>query len=216
MKIPTNWSFHNEEIANNFDNHVREQLPWYDLVTNAVVHIGRHYIQDESLVYDIGASNGNIARALTPILKQRNAYIVGIDNSKDMVNNYKSDYSDIRLADALTFDYVQSDLIVCFLTMMFIPPKHRSMLIDRLMESLNKGGALVIVDKCLPVSGYPSIIMSRLALNEKLNSGATPKDIIDKELSLSGVQIPINTCILPENAVEFFRFGDFAGWIIEK
>ena len=30
MEIPKNWSFASQEVAKNFDNHVREQLPWYD------------------------------------------------------------------------------------------------------------------------------------------------------------------------------------------
>lgn len=31
----------------------------------------------------------------------------------------------------------------------------------------------------------------------------------------SGVQRPLKKCELPDNAVEWFRFGEFAGWIIE-
>ena len=30
MKVPKIWTFENKEVANDFDNHVREQLPWYD------------------------------------------------------------------------------------------------------------------------------------------------------------------------------------------
>ena len=28
MKIPKTWTFENKEVANDFDNHVREQLPF--------------------------------------------------------------------------------------------------------------------------------------------------------------------------------------------
>lgn len=36
-----------------------------------------------------------------------------------------------------------------------------------------------------------------------------------KELSLSGVQRPLYKGELGSDAVEVFRFGDFAGWLIE-
>ena len=58
-------------VARGFDRHVREQLPWYDLATNAILHVARHYIPQDGLVYDFGASTGNIGRALAPILKER-------------------------------------------------------------------------------------------------------------------------------------------------
>ena len=37
-----------------------------------------------------------------------------------------------------------------------------------------------------------------------------------KELSLSGVQRPLYRGALGPDAVEVFRFGDFAGWLIER
>ena len=63
MQIPKNWTFENTSVAQNFDKHVREQLPFYDLATNAISHIARHYIQENKLVYDIGASTGNIGNS---------------------------------------------------------------------------------------------------------------------------------------------------------
>ena len=54
----------------------------------------------------------------------------------------------------------------------------------------------------------------RLALAGKLSAGVEADEIIAKELSLGGIQRPIDPEILGD-AVEWFRFGDFAGWIIE-
>ena len=56
LKIPTDWTFKNANVAKHFDDHVREQLPFYDMATQAVEHIGRHYIPHGGLVYDIGRS----------------------------------------------------------------------------------------------------------------------------------------------------------------
>jgi tRNA (cmo5U34)-methyltransferase len=40
------WSFESREVANKFDEHVREQLPWYDMITDAVVYITRNYLTE--------------------------------------------------------------------------------------------------------------------------------------------------------------------------
>jgi tRNA (cmo5U34)-methyltransferase len=56
--------------------------------------------------------------------------------------------------------------------------------------------------------------MRRLTFDWKLRNGASPDQIITKELSLSGVQRPMTISELPD-AKEFFRFGEFVGWIIE-
>jgi len=64
MKIPDDWTFKSQDIAAHFDQHVKEQLPWYDLITKVIVCIARHYIESNGLVYDIGCSTGNITGAI--------------------------------------------------------------------------------------------------------------------------------------------------------
>jgi hypothetical protein len=44
MQIPQNWTFKSDHIADHFDQHVREQLPWYDLATFATAQMARHYV----------------------------------------------------------------------------------------------------------------------------------------------------------------------------
>ena len=213
MKIPSEWTFESGDIAAGFDEHVREQLPWYDLATKSIVHVGRHYIPMGGLVYDIGASTGNIGRALDGVLKSREALLIALENSNAMIPKYRGP-GIIELSDARAYAFKPFDLCVCFLVLMFIPPKDRAALLANLRASLLPGGALIVFDKCLPASGYPAVVMSRLALAGKIENGANARDVIDKELSLSGVQRPLDPAELGD-AVEFFRFGDFAGWIIE-
>ena len=55
----------------------------------------------------------------------------------------------------------------------------------------------------------------RLTLAGKMAASCDPAEIIAKELSLCGVQRPLSPAELPHHAVEFFRFGEFAGWIVE-
>jgi tRNA (cmo5U34)-methyltransferase len=217
MKIPTNWTFDNTDVAANFDSHVREQLPWYDIVSTAIAQIGNHYIPEYGVVYDIGASTGNIEKVLMNTLSDRGARFIPIEKSPDMVAAYTG-LNDVLVMDATDVEYEPFDFAVCFLSMMFIPPHKRIALMDTLMHNLRDGGALVIVEKTIPMGGYAATVLSRLTLKEKLNNGASPEDIITKELSLSGVQRPIDQDKLFANYkyTEFFRYGEFGGYIVEN
>ncbi len=215
MKIPGEWTFRNHDVAESFDRHVREQLPWYDLLTGAVAHIARHYIPAGGLVYDIGASTGNIGRAIEPVLESRSAELIAIENSAQMAGLYEGPGM-ILIGDALECDYREFDLAICFLVMMFFPPSTRREFVRRLKDKLRPGGAIIVVDKCEAVSGYPATVLWRLALSNKIAAGVDADEIVAKELSLGGVQRPVNPSIFGPDAIEFFRFGEFAGWLIEN
>lgn len=213
MLIPKNWTFKSEDIASDFDNHVREQLPWYDLCSGAIEHIARSYLPEGGLVYDIGASTGNINKALSDLITDRSAKYIGIDNSLEMVEAFTGEGAIIH-ADAIDFDYQDFDVCVLFLVTMFLPKSKQKAFIDKLILKLNVGGAIIIVDKCEQSGGYLSTVFNKLAIREKVKT-TTAEDIIRKELSLSGVQRPISQEVL-SLGVEFFRFGEFVGFVIEN
>lgn len=215
IAIPGEWTFRDSHVAQGFDQHVREQLPWYDLVTSAVAHIARHYIPHRGQVYDIGCSTGNIGRALAPVLEAREASLVGIEAAREMIERYDAP-GEVVLADAVDYDYCEFDLAICFLSIMFMPVRQRPQLIARLRQFCRPGGALIILDKCQPLTGWPATVLWRMTLEQKVRAGVSADEIIRKELSLSGVQRPIDPAVLGSNAVEWFRFGDFAGWLIER
>lgn len=215
MKIPETWTFEDAGVAGDFEAHVREQLPWYDLVTAAIVQIARHYIPSEGLVYDIGASNGNIGRALEPVLTQRAARLVGIEPSAEMCDHYHAP-GKLACSSAETYQYEAFDFAVAMLALMFVPPAEVAPLLERLIARIRPGGALVLVERTLPPAGYMSIVTSRLTLAAKARKGASSAEIVAKELSLAGVQRPLDRRLLDRfGAVEWFRYGDFAGYVIE-
>ncbi|MFN7185211.1 MAG: methyltransferase [Alphaproteobacteria bacterium] len=215
MDIPREWTFENTKVASGFDRHVREQLPWYDLVTGAVAHIARHYIPRNGLVYDIGASTGNIGQAIEETIVERKAKLVGIEASAEMCARYKAPGELVQI-DALDYRFQPYDLAICYLVLMFLPVGKRQEFIDYLKSLIKPGGALLIVDKCEAATGYEATVFWRLTLAGKIAAGVDAESVIAKELSLSGVQRPLDPAMLGDDAVQWFRFGDFAGWIVTK
>ena len=216
MHIPKNWTFENTSVAENFDKHVREQLPFYDLATNAISHIARHYIQENKLVYDIGASTGNIGNSLKSIIETRKAKLIALEKSKEMCNEYKG-YGTIVNADATNYPFKEHCLSILYLVLMFIPLDKRDSLINNLFQNLNKGGAIIIFDKEISYGGYFGTVLYRLILANKIASGVSAEDVIAKELSLAGVQIPFDPSNYKDLEIKrWFKYGDFGSWIIEK
>ena len=213
MQIPENWSFKSDDIAAAFDAHVREQLPWYELATGVVVHFARHYIAEDGVVIDVGASTGNVARALAETLDQRSAHLYAIDNSAEMIARYAGPGT-AEQGDVRSYDFASRapDLIVAFLVLMFVPPAVRSNVIARMKAALRPGGAIIVFDKREPIAGEVGQITYRLTLAAKYENGAKAEDVIRKELSLAGVQRPLEAGELA-GFVEVFRFGDFSGWV---
>jgi len=212
FRVPSEWTFQTPTAAAAFDAHVRESLPWYDLVTGAVVHIARAFIPHGGLVLDVGASTGNVGRALNPVLDARRAELIAIDNSEAMADVY-SGPGDLVIADAADYDFWQPrqpDVVICFLSLMFVPTGKREAVIMRMKQALKPGGAIIIVDKIAPQAGYGGTVNYRLTLAAKHEAGATAEDILRKELSLNGLQRPLENAEL-DGFQEFFRFGDFVG-----
>lgn len=216
IDIPVHWTFKDKSVAEGFDRHVREQLPWYDLVTDAIVQIGRHFIGEGGTVYDVGASTGNIGRALDSIIVDRNANLHAIEESAHMADKWWGPGT-LHIENALDYPFVEYDFAVCNLVLMFLRADDQAVLLGKLQNKIRPGGALVLVERMLPPSGYLSIVNSRLTLAAKLKAGVPPEDIVAKELSIAGSQRPIDArVLLAHGATEWFRYGDFAGWIITK
>ena len=216
----TSWTFESKEIAETFDSHVREQLPWYDMVTDAVVYIARNYLPEYGVVVDIGASTGNMVDKLMPLTFERMADVVAIEKSISMCdvlkNKYKkSDCVVVENSDVTRGDLPKANVFILFLTMMFIPIDKRKALMDSMRANCKQGGVIVVVDKICDHGGYFATVLKRLTMQFKLQQGAKPEDVLNKEMSLAGVQIPIDPAILGADAKQFFRMGEFAGWVIE-
>jgi len=215
------WTFDTPEIANTFDEHVREQLPWYELVTEAVTYIIRNYLPHRGVVVDIGASTGNMVHKIAPLVSERLGEIIAIEKSASMcnvlTNKYakKNDWIHVKETDITKTIMPKGDVYIMFLTMMFIPVEHRKALINSMRANCKRGGVIVVVDKVCDHQGYFSTVLKRLTMHFKLQQGAKPEDVLTKEMSLAGVQIPIDPAILGEEAKQFFRMGEFAGWVIE-
>lgn len=216
MKIPEQWTFRSADIATEFDRHVRSHLPWYDIATTAVRDVVSQFLPLGGHVYDIGAANGNVGRAIAVLLESRAASLTAIEPSEQMAATYRGPGA-VRIKRAEDFDWCPFDVAVSMLSLMFIPPGRRGKVLSQIMSSCRPGGCLVAIEKMQPPTGYAGTVTMRLGLLAKAAAGVSHEEIAAKELSLSGMQRPMCRSEFESIGIvsDFFRYGDFAGYIIE-
>ena len=195
-----NWSFKGVTVKN-FDNHVKKSVPLYDEGHDLICDISDFFVNESSMVYEIGCSTGTLSIKLAHHnINKIKARFVGIDIENDMVdaaNKKKKKYPDINVdfvaADALEVELEPSDLIVCYYTVQFIRPSVRQKLIDKLYKSLNWGGALLLFEKVRGQDARFQDLMTSLYTDYKIRAGYTPSDIVAKSRSLKGILEPFST-----------------------
>ena len=217
MKVPDSWTFKDKNVANEFDKHVREQLPWYEIVQELVAHTALLYMPEGGRVYDIGASTGNLSDKLREKIEARRIEWVSIDNAKEMAGNFRG-VGELTICDATRYAYKRHNLSILFLSLMFLPVSERGPWLRALYDRIKPGGALIIVDKQEPEGGNLQTEMHRFVMRCKVLTGTPAEDILKKEFSLTGIQNPLPRDFFDEykNVTEIFRLGDFAAWVIEK
>lgn len=163
-------------------------------------------------MYDVGASTGNITRACADLIESRSIDAVSIEPSKEMCEQWSG--KGVLVNDfAENYPVKEYDLAVCFLTLMFIRASERSSFFEMMKNKIKEGGALVVVDKFEGCGGYADTVRRRMTMRQKIASGENAQSIIDKELSLSGVQRPLSSEYA--KGERFFQIGEFQGIIFQ-
>lgn len=216
MQVPDNWTFKSDQVAENFDEHVSEQLPWYGMAIDLTAHIARCYLNEDAVLLDLGCSTGAITRALSETIADRNVKALSIDNSQQMIDNFNG-CGESRLGDMLnTEDLPRFDVCVVFLALMFTDVKTRPEFLFELEKKANPGGAIIIIDRFLPLDGYLGLSIGRMSIKNKFDAGANSEQIVKKELSLCGVQRPTDRKLMNNfKYQQWLQVGDFCGYAKE-
>ncbi|HCL4480259.1 TPA: methyltransferase domain-containing protein [Clostridium botulinum] len=221
-----NWTFKGE-IAKDFDKHVRASVPLYDTIQSLILGMSYFFIRKDSKVVDLGHSTGetilNLKRNINKSFK-----IIGIDSSQKMIieaKNKLSDITDVELinADITDLKLPKADLVISNLTMQFISIENRRKVINNIYNSLNEGGAFIMVEKVILPRGDYQNIYTQLYSDFKERQGFNDKEIRDKDKSLRSVLVPLesneNKKILNSagfKVEEFFRYLNFVGYLAIK
>ena len=192
------WSF-DGELADKFVSHASRSIPWYEAGHDLVCYLSDFFVQPDSTVYELGCSTAE----LTGKLAAYNAHKPhvrwhGLDCEEAMVAKARQHCGDfgnvsIHCVDVLDFDFEPADMIVAYYTVQFIPERHRQVLIDRIYQALNWGGAFVLFEKVGAPDARFQDMASTLYRDFKRRNELSAEEILNKDDSLKGVLKPFST-----------------------
>ena len=223
MYKPYKWEF-NEEVAQCFDEHVRQSVFMYDEFHKSIIKMSNWFIEDNTNILDVGTSTGELLMRLpyNPTCRY-----IGIDTEEGMINKAQEKLEDkyeLQVGDILNYNIVNCSLITMVLVLQFIKNKDKELALQNIYNSLNEGGVFIFVDKIkTPVLDIHDMY-NDLYYDFKRENGLTDTEIIDKNVSLRGVQ----KCLTVEENLQlmwnvgfrktdiFLKYNNFVGIIAIK
>ena len=223
MYNPYKWEF-NKEVVECFDEHVRQSVPMYDEFHKSIIKISKFFIEDKTNILDIGTSTGEL---LMKLPYNPTCRYIGIDTEKEMINKAKEKLGkeyELQVENILDYNITNCSLIVMMLVLQFIKNKDKQKALQNIYNSLNKGGAFLFVDKIkTPVLDIHDMY-NDLYYDFKRENKLTFTEIINKNISLRGVQ----KCLTVEENIQlmknvgfksidiFLKYNNFVGIIALK
>ena len=229
------WEF-NESVTNVFDNMLERSIPDYDSMRNLVVQLSLEIIKEFNIlptktIIDLGCSRG---RAMESIYKKEpNCNYIGIEISKPMYDFCRNEYRDIDNIKILNEDLREfyptisrpdNIITLSILTLCFIPIEYRTLVLNNVYSHLCRGGACIIVEKCLSSTYQISKYLDNVYYAMKSDNQYTEDQIKNKRKALEGVLVPLTTDFNEKlfeqvgfSKIEmFWKTLNFAGWILIK
>lgn len=229
LKGVSNWKF-DKNVVPIFDEHVRKSVPMYDEIHYLITDIAGWFLQDNTNVYDIGTSTGEVILNLINTYKTKEINYIGIDSSEDMcrkANERFNNYKNVKILNqdvTINFKFENASLITSVLTVQFIPETKRQNLINKIYEGLNKGGAFILIEKVIGSNARFNEIWIELYHQLKIRNGLSEKHVFEKARAIRGVLKPYtvkeNIEMLEiagfKDIDMFFKWNNFAGFIAIK
>lgn len=221
-----------EQVAGVFDDMVDRSVPFYQEIQRMVVELAADLATPGSQLCDLGCATGTtlalMDRQLTPDVN-----FIGVDNSPEMLEKCKSKFALLnsgRQSRFLCQDLVNMRLpdnlsvVSMLLTLMFVRPLHRREVLSSICQSLNPGGALILVEKVVCDSPELNRQFIKYYYDMKRRHGYSELEISQKREALENVLIPYteneNRQILADagfSRVEvFFRWYNFCAMVAIK
>lgn len=200
-------------VADDFNTHLTGQLPWYESFMNGMLpEIASFFIRNESIVYDFGASTGNVQKRINNLVILRQAKFFPIEQNKKMINSYYNKKTNVINSDFTKIQLEEYSFATCILSLSFVHPHFRSSFLSKIKQKCEKGGAFLILEKFSNRGGTLGTIFNRITWANKVSSNQDLNMIVEKELGLSGVQFPLSD----EEVFDMdlvYAYGDFKAYL---
>jgi tRNA (cmo5U34)-methyltransferase len=218
-----------EAVASVFDDMLSRSVPFYDEVRKLVISLILSEQEEGKKVLDLGSST---AKFLLDLHSKMDVgmKLKGLDNSQAMLDRAEQKCQafganiELELADMLSYDYHQEDVVVANYTLQFIRPMQRVELVRKLFEGLNDDGIFIFSEKVVFEDKKLDKELIDVYYDYKKEQGYSEYEIAQKREALENVLIPftikenIQMCKDAgfQNISTVFQWANFVTFVVKK
>ncbi|MEA1879052.1 MAG: carboxy-S-adenosyl-L-methionine synthase CmoA [Campylobacterota bacterium] len=194
QKINKKFEF-DEAVASVFDDMLSRSVPFYDEVRKLIIALILAEQKEGMKVLDLGSSTAKFLLDLHAKMEVP-MKLKGLDNSQAMLDRAEQKCQafganiELALADMLTYNYSQEDVIVANYTLQFIRPMHRVELMKKIFTGLNDDGMFIFSEKIVFEDKVLDKNIIDIYYNYKKEQGYSEYEIAQKREALENVLIP--------------------------
>ena len=201
-----------EDTAVVFDDMLNRSVPYYTEMQRMISEISGDYVVEGTRVYDLGCATCNAFFELDRMLP-KNVKFVGVDFSKEMLDQAREKITqqgfkrDHELICADLNDEIEihnASVAIMNLTLQFIRPVRRHLVISNIARGMVPGGCLLLVEKVLSKDSKINRSFIKYYYDFKQRNGYSEMEIAQKREALENVLIPYR---LEENYELFLSSG---------
>ena len=193
-KISKKFEF-DEAVASVFDDMLSRSVPFYDEVRKLVISLILAEQKEGMKVLDLGSSTAKFLLDLHSKM-QVPMKLKGLDNSQAMLDRAEQKCQafgagiELELADMLTYNYQDEDVIVANYTLQFIRPMQRLELLKKIYDGLHKEGMFIFSEKVVFEDKLLDKQMIDIYYEYKKEQGYSEYEIAQKREALENILIP--------------------------
>ncbi len=210
----------NREVARVFDDMLHRSVPLYAESIHRQAQLTAHFYQEESRIYDLGCSNGNLGIQVMEQLGGKPFSMVGVDASMPMMEKYFNRLNKREQASKidLVCGYLENlkiknaSVVLINLTLQFLEMSKREQLIYDIYNGLNPGGILLLTEKTIHPARQLDDLQTMFYMNYKRENGYSELEISQKRDALEKVLIP-DTIDTHKNRITRAGFSHFDVWL---
>ncbi len=221
-----------EKTAEVFEDMLDRSVPLYRELQRMTGELANEFAVDGTQVYDLGCSTGTTLHTLCESI-EKSVTFIGIDNSEAMLEKAADHFRCKSVSKEYQFilddlneklDIQNASVVVLNLTLQFVRPLYRELVVRNIYSGLNENGCLILVEKVLGNDSLFNRQFIRFYYDMKKRNGYSDMEIAQKREALENVLVPYrvdeNIELLNKQGFShvdiFFKWYNFCGFLAVK
>ena len=186
------------KVTEVFDDMISRSVPGYHTILEMLAVLTRQFSCSGTNIYDLGCSTGTSSLVIAANLTADDTKLILVDNSESMVNacqrvfSKEPDYNNITILceDIMETSITNASIVYLNLTLQFLAPKDRTVMINKCFAGLRPGAVLVLVEKIVSRDPDQEALRNDLHWQYKMANGYSKLEISQKRTALEKTLIP--------------------------